>query len=547
MSDLRQNGLATCARAVAETLLAHGIDTVFGLPGYQSDWLFNALFDLEGRIRVVHTRHEQGAAYMALGAALATGKPAVCSTVPGPGFLNTTAALATAYATNAPILSLPGQIPSRAIGRGLGLLHEIPDQLGTLKSLTKWAERVTSPDRAAAMLAEAFRQMLSGRQRPVGLEIPPDILAARGDFRAATPLPRDAEPPLDENALERAADLLSAAERPLIFVGGGAQHAGEAVQRVAEYVQAPVIANRMGKGVIDERHPLSLGYPEAHRLWKDCDVVLGIGTRLQAPLSQWGIDDRLKVIRIDVDPVEASRIRPPAAALTGDAARVLARLEHALAGRRRAAPRAAEIAAAKTRFARDLAKLGPQLAYLAAIRDALPENGLFVDELTQLGYVARFAFPTYRPRTYLSPGYQGTLGWGFAAALGAKVARPDVPVVSISGDGGFLFNVQELSTAVHHRIPVIAVVFNDNAYGNVRRMQQADYGNRVIASDLTNPDFVRMAESFGVAGMRTDSPSGLRRAIETALGMVGPVLIEVPCGPMPSPWPYIMLPKVRGG
>lgn len=545
MSDPRPSEPVTCARAIVDTLLAHGVDTVFALPGYQSDWLFNALFDIEGRIRVVHTRHEQGAAYMALGAALATGRPAVCSTVPGPGFLNTTAALSTAYATNAPVLSLPGQIPTRAIGRGLGLLHEIPDQLLILKSLTKWAERTIRPDDAPAMLAQAFQHMLSGRQRPVGLEIPPDVLAARGDYKPALPLPLDADPPLDDRALEEAADLLAAAERPLIFVGGGAQQAGDVVLRIAEHVQAPVIANRMGKGVIDERHPLSLSYPEAHRLWKDCDVVLAIGTRLQAPLSQWGTDDRLKLIRVDVDPVEATRIRTPTLALIGDATRVLRQLEQALIGKPRARSRGDEIAAVKTQFARDLEALAPQMSYLSAIRDALPENGLFVDEVTQLGYVARFALPCYRPRTYLSPGYQGTLGWGFAASLGAKVARPEVPVVSISGDGGFLFNAPELATAVHHRIPVVAVVFNDNAYGNVRRMQEKDYGNRVIACDLSNPDFVRMAESFGVKGMRAEGPNALRRAIEAALAGGEPTLIEVPCGAMPSPWPFIMLPKVR--
>jgi acetolactate synthase-1/2/3 large subunit len=547
MSDNRGDTHAvTCARTVVETLLAHGIDTVFGLPGYQSDWLFNALFDLEGRIRVVHTRHEQGAAYMALGAALATGKPAVCSTVPGPGFLNTTAALSTAYATNAPVLSLPGEIPSRAIGRGLGLLHEIPDQLGTLKSLTKWAALVTAPGDAASMLAEAFRHMLSGRPRPVGLEIPPDTLAARGDFKPAAPLSRDPDPLPSDDSIAQAADLLCAAERPLIFVGGGAQHVGSSLLSIAEHVQAPVVSNRMGKGVIDDRHPLSLSYPEGYRLWKDCDVVLAIGTRLQAPLSQWGTDDRLKIIRIDIDANEATRIAKPALALIGDAAAVLHRLELALSGKRRARSRAEEIAAVKMRFARDLLSLEPQVSYLNAIREALPENGLFVDELTQLGYVARFAFPCYRPRTYLSPGYQGTLGWGFAAALGAKVARPDVPVLSISGDGGFLFNVQELATAVHHRIPVVAVVFNDSAYGNVRRMQIEDYGNRVIGCDLTNPDFVRLGESFGVKGMRARDPDALRRAIDTAFGSNEPALIEVPCGPMPSPWPFVMLPRVRG-
>ena len=166
--------------------------------------------------------------------------------------------------------------------------------------------------------------------------------------------------------------------------------------------------------------------------------------------------------------------------------------------------------------------------------------------MTQIGYVSRFAFPAYRPRTFLSSGYQGTLGWGFATAIGAKHALPDVPVVAACGDGGFMFNVQELATAVHHKIPLVAIVFNDGAYGNVRRMQEQLYGNRVIASDLTNPDFVALATSFGIKGERAASPEGLRRALDTALASGQPRLIEVPCGAMPSPWPFIQLPKVRG-
>jgi acetolactate synthase-1/2/3 large subunit len=536
----------SCADAVVETLHGHGVDTIYALPGIQNDALFSALFDAGEAIRVVHTRHEQGAAYMALGAAMATGKPAVYSVVPGPGFLNTTAALCTAYAVNAPVFSLVGQIASGNIGRGVGLLHEIPDQLGILKSFTKWADCVMNPADGGRKVAQAFRALRSGRPRPVGLEIPPDVLAATGAFTAGPPLDVEPAPALDEAALERAVALLKRAERPMIFVGSGAQDAADAVRRLAERLEAPVTAYRTGRGVLDDRHPLSLTYPMAHRLWKQCDVVLAIGTRLEMPQTRWGTDDRLKIIRIDIDPSEPDRIAPPDVTLIGDAASVATRLETELAALPRRPSRTDELQALKARVAADMAGLEPQLGYLKAIRDVLPDDGILVEELTQMGYAARVAFPVHRPRTFLSNGYQGTLGWGYATALGAKDAKPDIPVVSICGDGGFMFNVQELATAVRHRIPLVAIVFNDGAFGNVRRIQTEVYGNRVIASDLTNPDFVRLADSFGVKGVRVERPEALRSALETAFGGREPVLIEVPCGAMPSPWPFITLPKVRG-
>ena len=195
-----------------------------------------------------------------------------------------------------------------------------------------------------------------------------------------------------------------------------------------------------------------------------------------------------------------------------------------------------------------LAKLEPQLSYLAAIRAELPEDGIFVDEVTQLGFVSRLAFPFYRPRTYISPGYQDNLGYGFATALGAQDARRDVPVLSITGDGGFLFTANEMATAMRHRIPLVTIVFNDGAFGNVRRIQEERYGNRLIASDLANPDFVAFAESFGAAAMRVKSPPELRPALRRAFARRdGPTLIEVPVDPMPSPWEFILMGRVRGG
>jgi len=534
--------------AVVATLLAHGISTLYCLPGVQSDHLFNAMHDAGGALRAVHTRHEQGAGYMALGAALATGRPAAYSVVPGPGFLNSSAALATAFATNARVLCLAGQIHSGAIDKGHGQLHEIEGQLSILRRLTKWAERAGTPTEAARLTTEAFRRLGSGRPRPVGVELPPDVLAARADVKLWAPLPPDPPPPLDTKLLGEAAVLLDQAERPAIFIGGGAIDAAEELGLLAERLGAPVVANRHGLGILDGRHELAHVIPGGHELWKDCDVVLAVGTRLQPQTVQWGVDDRLTVIRIEVDPDEMERIRKPEIAILGDAKAALA----ALLDMVRARPAAAEARRRasldlKARIADSIASaVAPQLAYLRAIRDVLSDDGVLVEEFTQIGYVARFGYEVRRPRTLLSAGYQGTLGWGVPVALGAKDALGATQVVSISGDGGFMFNVQELATAVRHRIPAVFVVFNDNAFGNVRRMQQEIHGNRVLASDLANPDFLRLADSFGIAASRARDPGELRAALEQALADGGPSLVEVPVGEMPSPWRFIHMPRVRG-
>lgn len=537
----------TCAGAVVATLQAHGLDRVYCVPGIQNDWFFNAVHDTGGAVSAVHTRHEQGAAYMALGAALATGKPQVFSVVPGPGVLNTAAALATAYSTNAPVLCLTGQIASRAIGRGIGLLHEIPDQLGILERLTKQANRTMDPARAAGDVADAIAALTQDRPRPVALEIPPDVLAAQGAFAPVPPAPRNAPADIDDGLVDAAVALLSAAERPLIVVGGGAQGSSEWVRLMAERLQAPVLAYRMGRGVLDDRHPLSVTLPAGHRLWQSCDAVLVIGSRAQMQLGNWGTDGTMKIVRIEVDPTALDTIARPDVALLGRVEAILPRLVEAFD--RKAPKRAArtdEVAALKAALAREMESLDPQVPFLRAIRQAIGDDGILVDELTQCGYVARVAYPVHKPRTFISSGYQGTLGWGYATALGVQDVRRDVAVVSISGDGGFMFNVQELATAIRHDIPLIAVVFNDGAYGNVRRMQKELHGNRVIATDLTNPDFVAMARSFGVEATRVHTPDALRMAVAAAAERRKPALIEVPVGEMPSPWRFLDLPRIRG-
>jgi len=539
----------TGGKALVEMLRRHEVDTIFALPGVQNDALFVAFYDAGEALRVIHTRHEQGAAYMAFGYARASGKVGTYAVVPGPGLLNTTAALSTAFATNAPVLCISGQVPSDLIGRGFGLLHEIPDQLGILQTLTKWAARIDHPTQTGKVVNEAFRQLRDGRPRPVGIEMPLDVMALETEVALPS---ADGLPPItmpDPELIDKAAALLAEAKKPLLFVGGGAVAASEEVLAIAEMLEAPVVSSTGGKGIVSDRHYLAQSALAGHELWRETDIVLAVGTRLHQPQVRWGVDNDLKLIRIDIDPVEITRILRPALGIVADAKPALAALYRALERRRSSRrSRKDELEALKARTLARLAdRLGPQCEYLQAIRAELPDEGIYVEDLTQVGYVGRVAFPIYHPRTYIHSGYQGTLGFGFATALGAKVGRPDLPVVSISGDGGFMYNLQELSTAVKHGIDIVAIVFADGAYGNVRRMQKEDYGNRLIGVDLHNPHFPKMAESFGAAGVRTTTPEGLRRELAAALKRRGSTLIEVAVGEMPDPWKVLFLPRVRGG
>ena len=538
----------TAAEAVVATLLTHGIEAIYALPGLQNDPLFDALYLFSGRLSTIHTRHEQGAAYMALGAALATGKPAAYAVVPGPGFLNSAAALLTAYSMNAPVLALIGQIPQADIGRGLGHLHEIRDQTGIVKRLVDYAGLISKPQDASKVTAAALRTMQTGRLGPAAIECAMDVWSRSAPVAVHEPLPIPA-PKIDMAAIQRAAKRLGASERVLIVCGGGAQDAAAEVTTLSKLLQAPVLGFRRGRGVLDSRDPLSVTLPLGRDLWGEADAVLAVGTRLLWPITHWGIDRKLAIIRVDADRREHARLHKPAVALTGDAKPILNALITELpAHNRKRASRQVELTGRQASWRKRMAKLTPQIEFLEAIRAELPEDGMFVDEVTQIGFAARLLFPVYKPRTFLSPGYQDPLGWGFATALGAAHARPNVPVVAIAGDGGFLFTATELATAMHHNIPLVTIVFNDNAFGNVRRIQRERYGNRLIGSNLTNPDFVAFAKSFGAEAVRTHTPAELCIALRRAIGRRdGPSVIEVPVGAMPSPWEFIFMDRIRGG
>ena len=382
--------LLTGGETAVKTLITHNIHTLFGLPGVQNDWLYNALYDAQDQIRVIHTRHEQGAGYMALGYALATGEISVFNVVPGPGLLNASAALATAYGLNAPILCLTGQIPTKQIGQGKGVLHEIPDQLAILRGLTKWAERATSAADVPGLLHAAFAELENGRPRPVAVEIPMDVLAERGAVElAARPAPV-VYPQPDLDLIEQAAKTLGQAKRPLIFVGSGAQNVSAEVRQLATMLEAPVVGYRTGMGIMDGRSYLSLHLPPAHELWKTTDAVLLIGTHGRIPLKSWGVDDQMTLIKIDIDPDTHDLFHTPDIAITARAEETLPLLlERTAAHNRHRDSREAELLALKSNWEQQTAYLEPQKSYLNVIREELGEDGIFVDELTQVGFVSR--------------------------------------------------------------------------------------------------------------------------------------------------------------
>jgi acetolactate synthase-1/2/3 large subunit len=540
----------TGGEAIVDGLLAHGVDTVFGLPGAQIYGLFDAFKRAENRLKVVGARHEQACGYMAFGYARATGRASVFSVVPGPGVLNASAAMLTAFGCNEPVLCLTGQVPTSFLGRGRGHLHEMPDQLATLRSILKWAARVEYPGDVPGVVARAFQDMMSGRRGPASIEMPWDVFTQRAAVAPLAPLAPVAAPEPDPDRVAAAAKLIAASRAPMIFVGGGALDAGDEVLDLAELIDAPVVAFRSGRGIVSNAHELGVGMAAAYRLWPQTDLMIGIGTRLELPDWRWPFKPAgLTSIRIDIDASEMRRFTPDAA-IVADARAGTAALASAVrkVGYTKRATRRAEIREASTTAQREIQAIQPQMAYLDVLRMVLPADGIVTDELSQVGFASWFGFPIYQPRTFLTSGYQGTLGSGFPTALGAKVALPERPVVAITGDGGFMFAVQELATAVQYNIGVVTLVFDNQSYGNVRRDQRQVFDGRVVAADLVNPDFIKLAESFGVRGARVSSPQAFQPALEAALGDGGPCLIaiDVPRDSETSPWAFIHPPKPPG-
>jgi acetolactate synthase-1/2/3 large subunit len=525
----------TGGEALVRSLYQEGVRVVFGLPGVQLYGVMAALRD-EPRIRFVNTRHEQATSFMADGYARAGGSFGTALVVPGPGLLNAMSGLSTAYSASSPVLMISGQVPRDSIGKDVGLLHEVNDQQECIRPVTKWRRRVLQVADVPAAVREAVIQLRSGRPRPVEIEMPPETMEDEGLVELLPPVEVRPQVPSGRD-LDRAVEALLAARRPLIYAGGGVHLSGahEALGQAAEHLQAGVAQSAEGKGAVSDHNSLSLGAA----LWREsalrahvqeADVVLAVGSRL----AQVTFKPGTRIVQIDADEQEIGRNHKDTLGLVGDARATLEALLERL--RAAAAPRTSRKAEHEALRARTAAEntMEPNASIIKSLRAGAPENTILVAGMTQIGYYSRPFWPVYEPRTYLSSSYSGNLGYAYPVALGAKVARPDRPVVSVSGDGGFLFNAQELSTAARHRINVVAVVFNDSSYGNVARDLDESWGGQ-YGAELQNPDFMKLADAFGVAGLRAKAPTEVGRLVREAVELDRPALVEVPVGRMNRP------------
>ena len=524
----------TGGEALVKQLYHEGIRVVFGLPGVQLYGTMAALRE-EPRIRFIQTRHEQATSYMADGYARAGGGVGTALVVPGPGLLNASAGLSTAYSASSPVFMISGQVPKNQIGKDIGVLHEVNDQLECIRPVTKWRRRVLEVADVPAAVRAAMHQLTTGRPRPVEIEMPPETMEEEGEAVLIDPT-RPLRPAAAAGDVSRAVELLVAAQRPVIYAGGGAVYGGasESLTALAEYLQAGVITSAEGKGAISDHSDLSLGatvWPNSpvrnHLL--QADLILAVGTRFALAVPK--ADQQ--VIHIDIDPDEIGRNHRKSFGLVGDAR---ATLDAIVEGVRKATPPRSSRKAAREALRAETAALvqEPQAGILKSLREGTPENAILIAAMTQIGYYSRPCWPTYEARTYLSSSYSGNLGYEYPVALGAKVACPQRPVIAVVGDGGFMYNVQELATAVQQKINVIAVVFNDNAFGNVARDLDDWWGGSYGAA-LHNPDFMKLADAFGVHGLRAKEPTQVGALVREAIQLDRPVLIEVPVGRMPTP------------
>ena len=520
--------------AVVEQLVREGVEVVFGIPGVQLMHILDSFHQGADKIRYITTRHEQATAYMADGYARVSGRPGTTLIVPGPGVYNAGAGLATAYAASSPVFQISGQINRDAIGRGNSLPHEVHDQLDVVRPITKHAERVTEASQLPAAVRRAFAAMTSGRPRPAHLEIPPETMGEPTVAPVVDPVVSEPLRP-DPDLVSQAASMLAQAHHPLIMVGGGAHGAAQVLRDLQHHLQAAAISTREGKGVIDGRNPAAIGTMFVHQrlapVIANADVVLAVGTRLQGV----GLGESSRLIHLDVDSSEIGRFSRPEVALVGDAEAGVADLLDALRQISDPSPdRSGEWQEARQQVDAAHRAAGPQAAIVEALSDSLPDDAVLAVDATMVGYMCHMYLPVAHPRSYLTSSYMGTLGFAMNMSLGAKLAAPERPSVSISGDGGFLFASNELATAVQYDIGSLHIVVNDSGYGNTRLDQELNYGGRLLGTELGNPDLVKYAESFGCAATRVTDEAGLRSAVRDMFAENRPAVIELAIDPLPT-------------
>ncbi|GAB7093663.1 5-guanidino-2-oxopentanoate decarboxylase [Halolamina litorea] len=518
----------TGGEAVVAQLEREGVDIAFGIPGVHTLELYDALLDSD--IDHVTTRHEQGAGFAADGYARTTGRVGVCFTITGPGLTNVATAVGQAYSDSSPLLVISTTNATNEADRGKGHLHELKDQQGVMESVSARSYHVDRVADVPGVVADAFDYLDRNRPRPVHIQIPTDVLERAEPVDLIDREP--ASPPGPDTArVAEAADRLADAERPLLVAGGGTADAATAVRAFVDETGIPTITTAAGKGVLPADHDCcvatAMGHDPAEAFVATRDLVLAVGTELSAQdTGETEFPDDL--IHVDIDPRNFGNNHETALGIVGDAGPTLDALRERAAERGLTFDGQAEAADARSDpLAVDAADDRHHL--LAVLRDALDDDAVVVNDMTKVSYAARTAFPTGAPRSFLFPRGFGTLGFSPPAAFGAAIGG-DRQVVSLVGDGGFLFTVGDLATAVQYDLDVPIVVCNDDSYDILEDVQRRQYG-RTMATDIENPDFVALAESFGAAARRIEFDAvaaELPDALAAAFERDRPTLIEVP-------------------
>lgn len=526
--------------AIVKALEANGVDTVFGIPGVHNLDIYDVLFDHPTMTNIL-ARHEQGAGFMADGYYRVTGKPGIALIVTGPGVTNAATAAGEAFADSSNVFFIATNLERKYLDSLEGNLHEITDQMAVMRPFVKWSRRVMSADEIPGAMEEAFQALATGRPRPVYLEVPIDVMAEELELDEVEAIQSQPQAP-DDSQIRRAAQLIAGAERVMIFAGGGAVsgEASAALVALAEEIGAPVVTSLMGKGAIPADHPYAVG-AFGYR-WSDdnpttevmrgSDLAIVVGTGLGVRTTGEGtMPLPSKLIHIDIDSSEHGKRYQTDVSIVADAALTLRRLTDEV--RRGSAPSGRwsenEIAVIRDRLMEPTdSRTAGYVPYLDALREGMDRDAVLCNDMTMMGYEGARFFPTFEPRSYTFPRGFGTLGSALPTGIGAKVALPDRQVVVMAGDGGFQFTMEELGAAVHHQIPVTVVIFNDGTHTAVKAAQKRAYPGRYVAVDLVNPDYVKLAEAYGIEGVRANSPEELTAALERAKSSVLPVIIDVP-------------------
>ena len=529
------------AQAITESLKVHDVDTIFGIISIHTLDLFDVLFDDQDNLRFIGCRQELGAGFMADGYARATGKPGVLLTSTGPGAADSMGALGEAYYSSSPVLELTTNVEQEYVNSGKLSTHETKDQLGMFKAVTDWNAFIDQIESIPDHMVEAFQRFQARRPRPIELELPTDLLGKQAEVEVLSP--REPEIPQgDPVMVERALDALLKAKRPVIFVGEEVQSLGgtKEIIRLAETLGAPIVTGDGAKGAIPEDHPLSLGQILGQRIWGEnplqewistCDVVLVLGSIL--PLrSTVGVGLKLPptVVHVLLDGESIGKNYATDIPITASSRALAWQLLESIGGRDvyKGDSYRKEIDSMREQVYKNLQeKWGNETRTFEAIRAVTPKDTIFSLDATVPTSRAIRCLPIYQPRTFMYPHGWAGIGFAFPAGMGAKVGKPKQPVVCVTGDGGFQYNFQELATAAQYGINPIILMFNDNAWGVLKGYQANNYNSRFLGTDLVNPDFVKLFESYGFEGTKVSTVEQLSRALEQAVASDRTQLIEV--------------------